>query len=60
MDKEFLASNPDNFKKSIKISLDLLKDVEPGYFLSPYSVIPIISQILGLNTPLMGSGDSPY
>jgi len=29
-------------------------------FFSPYSVIPIISQALGLNTPIMGSGDSPY
>jgi len=27
---------------------------------SPYSFIPLLSQILGLNAPLMGEGDSPY
>ncbi len=60
MSEELLFSRLDNFRKTIQISLDLLKGIEPGFFLSPYSVIPIISQILGLNTPLMGSGDSPY
>lgn len=49
-----------NFKKAIAISSELLKDVDKELFFSPYSVVPIIAQILGLNTPLMGTGDSPY
>ena len=49
-----------NFKKVVNASLSLLEDVDHKTFFSPYSIIPIISQALGLNTPLMGSGDSPY
>ncbi len=49
-----------NFKACIKTVTSLLRDVDRDHFFSPYSVVPVISQIMGLNTPLMGSGDSPY
>ena len=54
------GSDIDNFKKAVELTSRLLADVKEGVFYSPYSVHPIISQILGLNAPLMGSGDSPY
>lgn len=50
----------ENFKKVVAMSIKLFQGINQDLFLSPYSVIPIISQSLGLNTPLMGSGDSPY
>ncbi len=50
----------DNFKQVVDISAHILRDVPIRLFSSPYSVIPIIGQIMGLNTALMGSGDSPY
>ena len=49
-----------NFQKVINITKELITGIEPSVFLSPYSIVPLISQILGLNTPLMGTGDSPY
>ncbi|MFC1592589.1 hypothetical protein ACFL4C_01075 [Candidatus Omnitrophota bacterium] len=49
-----------NFKKVITASSRLLQGIDPHIFLSPYSLVPVISQMLGLNTPLMGSGDSCY
>jgi len=55
-----IGSDVGNFKKAIDISMTLLSEVKQEHFISPYSVVPLISQILGLNTPLMGSGDSPY
>ena len=64
-DEEFLRENMicsclRNFRKTIEFSMELLGGIEENFFGSPYSVIPLISQILGLNAPLMGSGDSPY
>jgi predicted amino acid dehydrogenase len=55
-----MSSDISNFKKTIDITMSLFRDVDPGFFSSPYSLISLISQILGLNTPSMGSGDSPY
>ncbi|MGA1839984.1 MAG: hypothetical protein ACMUIU_05090 [bacterium] len=55
-----LPSDIKTFKKVVNISLSLLEDIDHRTFYSPYSIIPIILQALGLNTPLMGSGDSPY
>jgi fatty aldehyde-generating acyl-ACP reductase len=55
-----IPSNTQNFEKVIKLSTKLLGEIGSTAFVSPYSLIPIISQALGLNTPLMGSGDSPY
>ena len=55
-----LPSDIKNFKKVINLSLQILEDVDSSIFFSPFSVMPIISQFLGLNTPLLGSGDSPY
>ena len=49
-----------NFRMSVETVMRLLQEINPNYFLSPYSLIPVISQIMGLNTPLMGSGDSIY
>lgn len=60
MNYTLLTSEFKNFKEVLGISRALLQDVTPGKFSSPYSTLLIISQILGLNTPLMGSGDSPY
>lgn len=54
------SSHIKNFEKVIKTSIMLLEDTDPGSYLSPYSLVPLISQFLGLNTPLMGSGRSPY
>ena len=56
----FIGSHIMNFKKTIDISMKLLGRVKKDKFISPYSVIPLISQMLGLNTPLIGTGDSPY
>ena len=49
-----------NFRKVIESTQKLLEAVDTATFFSPFSVIPILSQALGLNTPLLGSGDSPY
>ncbi|MCK9614473.1 MAG: hypothetical protein M0R48_03095 [Candidatus Omnitrophica bacterium] len=49
-----------NFKSVINKSLHILNNVDSKVFFSPYSTIPIISQMLGLNTPIAGSGDYPY
>ncbi len=59
-EKYIICSRLGNFKKTIEFSMKLLDGIEQNFFGSPYSVIPLISQILGLNAPLMGSGDSPY
>jgi predicted amino acid dehydrogenase len=60
MGKLYSFSDINNFKRAVNISAALLDEVNPKIFFSPYSVIPVISQILGLNIPLMGTGDSPY
>lgn len=57
---KYPGSDIQNFKKIINISKKLLTGINKDAFSSPYSIIPIISQILGLNTPILGSGDSPY
>lgn len=57
---DMVCSHLSNFKKTIEFCIELLEGIEKEFFSSPYSVIPLISQILGLNAPLMGSGDSPY
>src|SRR3989338_1291129 len=49
-----------NFEKVLNINKKLFSNVNSNSFFSPYSIIPLISQVLGLNTPLHGSGDSPY
>lgn len=60
-DKDSLiGSELSNFKKVVKLGISLVKKAAPGAFLSPYSLIAPLSQILGLNTPSMGGGDSPY
>lgn len=60
MKKIFSWTDIKTFKRIITVCDEILKDVDPAIFSSPYSVIPIISQILGLNTPLMGTGDCPF
>jgi fatty aldehyde-generating acyl-ACP reductase len=45
-------------QQTLKVAKKLLYKVDSLY--SPYSVIPVISQLLGLNTPLTGEGGSPY
>ncbi|MFH1245785.1 MAG: polysaccharide biosynthesis protein [Candidatus Omnitrophota bacterium] len=60
-DKNSLAgSELSNFKKVIKLGISLVEKAAPETFLSPYSLLAPLSQILGLNTPSMGDGDSPY
>ncbi len=49
-----------NFKNVVNKSLHILDSINSEIFFSPYSVVPIISQMLGLNTPIVGSGDYPY
>ena len=56
----FSGSRISNFKKAVSISMLLVKDAGPRFFSSPYSLAAPLSQMLGLNTPSMGSGDSPY
>lgn len=55
-----MPSDVRNFRMVVDTFLKLLSDVDPSIFYSPYSVIPVLSQSMGLNTPLMGSGNSPY
>lgn len=55
-----VSSDINQLRKVIKITNNLLDGINKKHFLSPYSIIPIISQILGLNAPLLGSGKSPY
>lgn len=55
-----IGSDIANFKKTVDISLALLNEIKRDHFISPYSTVPLIAQMLGLNTPMMGSGDSPY
>ncbi|MBU4305033.1 MAG: hypothetical protein KJ893_05360 [Candidatus Omnitrophica bacterium] len=56
----YLPSSLKNFEKIVIGSLRLLSDIDESNVYSAYSLIPLISQILGVNTPLMGTGDSPY
>jgi hypothetical protein len=44
------------FKKAKEV-IDLLGNPKA---ISPYSVIPLISQAIGLEIPMMGTGKSPY
>lgn len=54
------GSSLENFKKVITCTHKVLSQVNEDFFYSPYSLYPIILQILGLSTPLMGAGDSIY
>ncbi|MCP4653217.1 MAG: hypothetical protein GY858_07530 [Candidatus Omnitrophica bacterium] len=56
----FPWSDVKNFQKVLAVTGQILENIDPEYFISPYSVIPVISQILGLNTPDMGGGKSIY
>lgn len=58
--KKYPGSDINNFRKVVHISKNLLEKTNTKNFFSPYSVVPIISQIVGLSTPLLGSGASPY
>ncbi|MFC1632403.1 hypothetical protein ACFL2I_07595 [Candidatus Omnitrophota bacterium] len=50
-----------SFELTVRISGTLLGQLNTRQiFLSPYSLIAPMAQILGLNTPAMGSGNSPY
>ena len=54
------GSGIENFKKTIDICSVLLGKAGRECFSSPYSAIPLVSQILGLNTPLTAGDSSPY
>ena len=54
------GSHLNDFKEVIEITQKLIGKVDFSNFFSPYSIVPIISQILGLETPMMGNGTSPY
>jgi len=58
--KKYPGSDIKYFKKSVEISKKLIGKPKKGSLFSPYSVVPLMSQILGLNAPVSGSGDSPY
>jgi len=58
--KKYPGSNLKDFKKAVDISAKLLHGIDKDNIYSPYSVIPLVAQILGLNSPTLGSGDSPY
>ena len=58
--KKHPGSNIGNFDFVIRSCSKILRNLRDKHFYSPYSIHPILSQLLGLNTPLMGSGASHY
>lgn len=49
-----------NFRFLFTKIKEVLYTLNDPYFPSPYSIIPFISQSIGLDIPIMGSGKSPY
>lgn len=39
---------------------EVVKDLNYPTMASPYSIIPLITQAMGLEVPMMGTGESPY
>jgi len=58
--KHYPGSDIKNFKEVLQISEKIFRNIDCSVFFSPYSVIPIIAQLEGLYTPMLGSGDSIY
>lgn len=48
------------FRQFLSVTERLVDQVEEGSFHSLYTVIPLVTQLLGLENPLFGSGKSPY
>lgn len=55
-----LLSSTKNFCYAINKLSCIFTQLDRREINSPYTLIPIIAQIFGLSTPLMGSGRSPY
>ena len=53
-------SDINNFKQVLVSTRKFLDRASDKILFSPYTIHPLVSQFLGLNTPLMGTGDSPY
>lgn len=49
-----------NFRFLFKKAEEIFRALGSPAFPSPYSIIPLISQAMGLDIPMMGSGKSPY
>ena len=49
-----------HFRFLFKKAREVVRNLDYPSFASPYSVIPLISQAIGLEIPMMGSGNSPY
>lgn len=54
------GTNINEFEQIINKTQKTIEFVESSHFLSPFSIVPIISQLIGLESPMMGSGKSPY
>src|SRR4029077_6073889 len=48
------------FRRLIDYTTRLADDLGDAQFHSIYSVIPLLTQFLGLENPLFGSGESPF
>lgn len=58
--KHYPGSDIKNFKEVLRISERIFKNIDCSVFFSPYSVVPIVAQLEGLYTSMLGSGDSIY
>ncbi len=54
------GSNIKDFELAVRACTSLLEGINPPPFHSPYSVVPAISQLLGVPGRLTCSSDSPY
>lgn len=48
------------FERVVSMSGRIFEDANKTLFSSPFSIVPLISQVMGLTNPLLGTGNSPY
>jgi fatty aldehyde-generating acyl-ACP reductase len=60
MNRRYAGSRMEHLRMVMEIVGEIFSDVPRDRFLSPYSVIPLVSQITGLSAPLLGTGASRY
>ncbi|MBN2158234.1 MAG: hypothetical protein JW807_02475 [Spirochaetes bacterium] len=58
--KKRAGSDIGHLKTAMDEAGSIFAGVSPERFASPYTVVPLLSQVLGLNAPLLGTGGSPY
>ena len=57
---QYPGININDFEQIINKTQKIIESIDGSHFLSPFSIVPIISQLIGLESPMMGSGRSPY